>query len=229
MEETRTMATMSGTEMQEQRMTSLDIAAVTGKTHAHVLRDIRIMEPAWEEVHGTKFGLMQIRLELPNGGYRLIPAFSLTKLECLFISTRFNDVARAKLVKRWYQLECEKLGVKEPEQKLLVTDQEIVKRSDEIRRDQIADANADADGCYSASDIAHMMQMSVKELNKQLVDAGLQFWNGGRYKLTKKYEESGFAKDRSFHYFGLDGEKKERFYLVWTPEGADYIRRMVNG
>lgn len=50
------MATMSGMQMQEQRMTSLDIAAVTGKTHAHVLRDIRNMEPAWERECGAKFG-----------------------------------------------------------------------------------------------------------------------------------------------------------------------------
>ena len=83
MNEMTEMATMSGTQMEEQRMTSLDIAQVTGKTHSHVLRDIRNMEPAWENVHGTKFGLMQIRMDLPNGGYRLVPAYSLTKTECL--------------------------------------------------------------------------------------------------------------------------------------------------
>ena len=88
-----------------QSITSLEIAQVTGKTHAHVLRDIRNMEPAWEQEHGAKFGFMQQREELPNGGYRLRPVFVLSKIESLYIATKFNDVARAKLVLRWEELE----------------------------------------------------------------------------------------------------------------------------
>ena len=36
--------------MNAQRMTSLEIAEVTGKQHNHVMRDIRNMESAWEKV-----------------------------------------------------------------------------------------------------------------------------------------------------------------------------------
>ena len=227
MKEMTEMATMSGTQMEEQRMTSLDIAQVTGKPHNDVLKAIRKMEEAWEKVHEGKFSLMQIRMQLPNGGYRLIPAYSLTKTECLYIATKFNDEARAKLVKRWYQLECERMGLKVQEPKLLVTEREIMQKGDEIRRSQIADENADADGCFSARDIARMMQMTVKELNKLLVKEQVQFWNGGRYRLTEQYRQSGLAQERSFHYYSLDGEKKERKYLVWTPEGVEFIRTMV--
>ena len=211
----------------EQRMTSLDIAEVTGKSHKNVLQAIRNMEPAWEKVHGLKFQLMQIRMDLPNGGYRMVPAFSLTKTESLYVATKFNDEARARLVKRWYELECQHLGVKVPEQKLLVTEQEIVAKSDEIRRSKISTENMDADGCMTVSQIAEMMEMTVKELNKLLVNEGVQFWNGGRYKLTKEYEGSGYARERSFHYYALDGEKKERKYLVWTPDGVEFIRTIV--
>lgn len=220
-------ATMSGAQMPEQRMTSLDIAEVTGKLHKDVLKAIRNMEPAWEKECGRKFALTSEKLSMPQGGVRLIPVFSLTKAESLYVATKFNDEARARLVKRWYQLECERLGVKVKEQKLLVTDAEIMSRSDDIRRGLIADENADADGCYAASDIARMMQMTVKELNKRLVAEGVQFWNGGRYKLTKEYEDSGYAKDRAFHYYALDGEKKERKYLVWTDIGMEFIRTIL--
>ncbi len=213
--------------LQEQRMTSLDIAAVTGKTHAHVLRDIRNMEPAWEKECGAKFGRTSEKIKMPQGGVRLIPVFSLTKMECLYVATKFNDEARARLVKRWHELECQQLGVKMPEQKLLVTEKEIMHKSDEIRRTLIADENADADGCYSASDIARMMEMTVNQLNKRLVEEGVQFWNGGRYKLTKEYEGSGYAQDRNFHYYALDGEKKERKYLVWTAIGMEFIRTIL--
>ncbi len=227
MKEKNEMATMSGTRMQEQRMTSLDIALVMGKMHKDVLKAIRNMEPAWEKVHQRKFALMQIRMDLPNGGYRLVPAFSLTKTESLYVATKFNDEARARLVKRWYELECTQLHVKVEEQKLLVTETEILNRSDEIRRGLIAGENADADGCYTVSQLAEMMEMTVKELNKRLVAEGVQFWNGGRYKLTKEYEGSGYAQDRAFHYYALDGEKKERRYLVWTPIGMEFIRTIL--
>ena len=206
-----------------QTMTSLEIAELTGKQHKHLMEAIRKMEPAWVKVHGSKFRLMFREVAIGNGAVRRDPCYQLTKTECLYIATKFNDEARARLVKRWYQLECEQLGVKMEEQKLLVTKREIMLKSDEIRRGLIAGENADADGCYTVSQLAEMMEITVKELNKRLVAEGVQFRNGGRYMLTKEYEGRGYAQDRSFHYYGLDGEKKERKYLVWTPAGREFV------
>ena len=219
MKETTMMTTMSGTLDAEQRMTSLDIAQVTGKMHKDVLKAIRNMEPAWLKVNGRHFELVEYK----DSKGELRPCYSLTKTECLYIATKFSDEARARLVKRWYQLEREQLGVKMEEQKLLVTKREIMLKSDEIRRGLIAGENADADGCYTVSQLAEMMEITVKELNKRLVAEGVQFRNGGRYMLTKEYEGRGYAQDRSFHYYGLDGEKKEKKYLVWTPAGREFV------
>ena len=219
MKETTMMTTMSGMMDAEQRMTSLTIAQVTGKMHKDVLKAIRNMEPAWLKVNGRHFELVEYKDS--KGEFR--PCYSLTKAECLYIATKFSDEARARLVKRWYQLECEQLGVRMEEQKLLVTKREIMLKSDEIRRGLIANENADADGCYTVSQLAEMMEITVKELNKRLVAEGVQFRNGGRYMLTKEYEGRGYAQDRSFHYYGLDGEKKEKKYLVWTPAGREFV------
>ena len=219
MKETTMMTTMSGMMDAEQRMTSLTIAQVTGKMHKDVLKAIRNMEPAWLKVNGRHFALVEYK----DSKGELRPCYSLTKTECLYIATKFSDEARARLVKRWYQLEREQLGVKMEEQKLLVTKREIMLKSDEIRRGLIAGENADADGCYTVSQLAEMMEITVKELNKRLVAEGVQFRNGGRYMLTKEYEGRGYAQDRAFHYYGLDGEKKERKYLVWTPAGREFV------
>ena len=219
MKETTMMTTMSGMMDAEQRMTSLTIAQVTGKMHKDVLKAIRNMEPAWLKVNGRRFALVEYK----DSKGELRPCYSLTKAECLYIATKFSDEARARLVKRWYQLEREQLGVKMEEQKLLVTKREIMLKSDEIRRGLIAGENADADGCYTVSQLAEMMEITVKELNKRLVAEGVQFRNGGRYMLTKEYEGRGYAQDRAFHYYGLDGEKKEKKYLVWTPAGREFV------
>jgi phage regulator Rha-like protein len=88
-----------------QRMTSLEIARLTGKSHAHLMRDIRNMEEAWEKVHKSKFGLMSREIRIGNGAVRRVPCYELTKTECLYIATKFNDEARARLVLRWEELE----------------------------------------------------------------------------------------------------------------------------
>ena len=209
----------------EQIITSLDIAKLTGKEHKNVLRDIRNMEPAWEKLHQLKFEQMQIRENLPNNGYRLRTVYALTKLECLYIATKYDDVARAKLVLRWEELER---GNVRPcaSPRLLVTEREILRKGDEIRKGQIEMKNAPADGCFTVKEVAELLKTSVKDLNHFLVKQDLQFRRDGRYFLTPKYEGSGFAKERAFHYFSLDGEKKERLYLVWTPEGMEFIRHL---
>ena len=214
----------------EQIITSLDIAKLTGKEHRNVLRDIRNMEPAWEKLHQLKFEQMQIRENLPNNGYRLRTVYALTKLECLYIATKYDDVSRAKLVLRWEELEKEDVRRKKEEvsasPKLLTTEREILRKGDEIRRGQIEKENAPADGCFTISEVAEMLKTSVKELNQFLVKQDIQFRRDGRYYLTPKYEGSGFAKERAFHYFSLEGEKKERLYLVWTSLGVEFIRHL---
>jgi phage regulator Rha-like protein len=59
------------------------------------------MEPAWIKVTERKFTLSEYTD--PTG--RKLPQYELNKLECLFISTKFNDITRARLIKRWEELE----------------------------------------------------------------------------------------------------------------------------
>jgi Rha family phage regulatory protein len=82
-------------------MTSREIAEVTGKEHKNVLAAIRLMEGAWGKVTGLSFKLSEYTD--PTG--RKLPMYKLTKTECLYIATKFNDEARAKLVIRWEELE----------------------------------------------------------------------------------------------------------------------------
>lgn len=85
----------------QQTMSSLEIAKLTGKDHAHIMRDIRNMEPAWEKISQTKFGLASYN----DAQGKQRPCYYLTKTECLYVATKFNDEARAKLVLRWEELE----------------------------------------------------------------------------------------------------------------------------
>ena len=85
----------------QQTMSSREIADMTNKQHKDVLKAIRSMEASWEKVAGRKFALS----EYEDSTGRKLPMYKLTKKESLYIATKFNDEARAKLIIRWEELE----------------------------------------------------------------------------------------------------------------------------
>ena len=208
--------------MNAQRMTSLEIAELTGKPHNDVLKAIRKMEEAWMKVNGGNFSLVEYK----DSKGELRPCYSLTKTECLYIATKFNDEARAKLVIRWQQLEQERI-MQQGVRKLLITDQDVMHEAEMIIGRTLVSFNQNADGCITASDIAKAMGMEVKDLNSFLTDKKIQQWKRGQYRLTPEYEGLGLAQDRLFIYYSKDGKQKERTYLVWTQKGAEMIDNMI--
>ena len=84
-----------------QTITSLEIAKLTGKEHHNILKAIRNMEDAWIKTTGVKFNVSEYK----DSTGRKLPMYRLTKVECLYVATKFNDEARAKLVLRWEHLE----------------------------------------------------------------------------------------------------------------------------
>ena len=210
--------------MNAQRMTSLEIAELTGKPHNDVLKAIRKMEEAWMKVNGGNFSLVEYK----DSKGELRPCYSLTKTECLYIATKFNDEARAKLVIRWQQLEQERI-MQQGVRKLLITDQDVMHEAEMIIGRTLVSFNQNADGCITASDIAKAIGMEVKDLNSFLTDKKIQRWARGKYHLTPEYEGLGLAQDRLFIYYSKDGKQKESTNLVWTTKGAEMIDKMIFG
>ena len=90
--------------LKSERMSSIEIAEITGKLHKNVLRDIEKMEEGWEEVTGLKFEVSEYK----DSTGRNLKCYLLTKRECLYVASKYSDQMRAKLVLRWEQLEEEK-------------------------------------------------------------------------------------------------------------------------
>ncbi len=208
--------------MNVQRMTSLEIANVTGKQHKHVMEAIRKMEPAWVKTCGSNFRLTSRTIVQPNGGSREVPCYMLTKTECLYVATKFNDEARARLVLRWEQLEQARVQ-QQAVRHLLVTDQDVMAEAEVIVGRTLNSNNRNADGCITASEIARALGMETKLLNSYLCNKGVQQWKRGQFRLTPQYEGRGLAQDRLFIYYSKDGRQRERTFLVWTQQGAEMI------
>ena len=206
----------------DQRMTSLEIAEMTGKNHFDLMRAIRKMEDAWEKVNGCNFALVDYRDA--KGESR--PCYSLTKTECLYIATKFNDEARARLVLRWEQLEKERIQ-QGAVRHLLVSDADVMTEAERIVTNTLVNSNRNADGCITMKEIAAQYGMDVKDMNSFLVDRGIQKWMRGQYRLTANYEGRGLAEDRLFIYYSKEGRQKKQTYLVWTQKGADFINSLL--
>ena len=201
----------------KQQMTSLEIAEVTGKQHKDVLKAIRNMEPGWEKVAGRKFALGSYK-DL-NGQFR--PCYQLTKTECLYIATKFNDEARAKLVLRWEQLERQEQARRQ--QLCLPEPKEILRLADHIIGHALSEMNADAEDTLTATQVAKTFNMTVCDFNAVLADMGIQFRRFGRWNIADNLVDRDLVRLRTYVSYSLKGEKKVRTYMTWTMNGLRYL------
>ena len=201
-----------------QRMSSLEIAKLCGKNHKDVMKAIRNMEPAWEKTAGRKFALGSYRD--PNNQLR--PCYELTKTECLYIATKFNDEARAKLVLRWEQLEKEQLTAK-CQQLMLPAPERILQLADHIIGEELAETNKDAKDCLTATQVAKTFNMTVFDFNHVLNDMGIQYRRHGRWNLSDDLAGRDLTRLRTHVSYSLDGKRKVKHYMTWTVSGLHYL------
>ena len=202
-------------------MTSLEIAELTGKQHKNVMQAIRNMEPAWEKTCGLKFQLTSRTIVQPNGGTREVPCYQLTKTECLYIATKFNDEARAKLVLRWEFLERNEL--ERQQQLCLPSPKKILALADEIMSEGLKMLNEPAEDTLTATQVAKTFNMTTLDFNAVLRDMGIQYRRHGRWNLSDDLQGRGYTAERTHVSYSLKGEKKIKTYMTWTMAGLHYL------
>lgn len=235
----------------KQTMSSLEIAKLTGKPHNDVMKAIRAMEPSWEKVSQGKFSLSSRKVEQPNGGIREYPCYELTKTECLYVATKFNDEARAKLVLRWEELEQKQRAqmlqlpnftdpaeaamawAKEyKEKKVLAIENkkleeeniQLAAENQELKHDKnYLDLIMHSKALLTVSQIAQDYGMSGKALNKKLADMGIQYSINGQWILYAKYKDCGYVSSRSIDITRADGRPDVVLHTEWTQAGRKFL------
>ena len=212
-------------------MTSLEIAELTGKQHKDVMKAIRNMEPAWLKVNGRKFALV----EYQDKKGELRPCYQLTKTECLYIATKFNDEARAKLVIRWEELERAHMGTGTPcdiavrhhmgasPQCALLPAKEVLALADEIIGEGLRLVNADAEDTLTATQVAKTFNMTTYDFNAILRDMGIQYRRGGHWNISDDLADRNLVRLRTHISYSLKGAKKVKVYMTWTLDGVRFL------
>ena len=221
--------------LKSERMTSIEIAEITGKLHKNVLRDIEKMEEGWVKGGGLKFELTSY----VDNWNREKPCYSLTKTECLYVATKYNDEARAKLVLRWEQLEKENLdrmkmygGFDVPKNylealKLAVHQQEKIMELEP--KADYTDKVLMSPEKLTTTEVAKSFGMkSPQKLNGILIDLGVQYKTKHNYVLCSPYSDLGYVRVNT--NITSDGEEKlvgTTYQLVWTEKGRNFLYNLL--
>lgn len=108
-----------------------------------------------------------------------------------------------------------------------LSDEEIVRRAHEIIGRTLALKNAANERCVTATEVATAWGINVLQLNGLLQAVGIIERRGGRWHLAESLAGQGLAEDRHFFCYSLKGRPRSMSYLVWTPEGVQFLERRV--
>lgn len=240
----------------DERMTSLQIAEITGKPHADVMKAIRKMEPAWSKINEGNFSLVDYQDK--KGETR--PCYSLNKEECLYIATKFNDEARAKLIKRWKELEEQHQKPSVP-QNYLEALKSLIKAEEEKQqlalenkqKDEtiinISKANVElgnkitemlpkvsyydrilqSNATMTITQIAQDYGMSAIAMNKELESMRIQHKERGQWILYAQFLKGGYVHSRAVDIIRRDGRHDVKYNTEWTTKGRIFLYEALKG
>ena len=223
----------------QQTMSSLEIARLTGKPHNDVLKAIRAMEPAWEKVNGGKFS----RVEYKDAKGEMRPCFELTKTECLYVATKFNDKARANMITlpnfedpaeaamAWAKEYREKnvLAIENKtlqREKMMLQDEnfQLAAENQQLKHDKnYLDLIMRSRSLLTVTQIAQDYGMSAQAMNKILADMGIQWKNNGQWILYSKYKDGGYVSSRSIDITRSNGMPDTVMQTEWTQAGRRFL------
>ena len=213
----------------EQTITSLEVAELTGKQHAHIMRDIRNILSQIDEINQSNFGL--VYYTDAKGEAR--PMFNLTKEGCLCLVSGYDANLRMKIINRWKELEQQNQQVPQTfssalklayEQALLI----------EAQNAQIATLTPKADYCdkvltsqstFTTTQVAKGYGISsAMKLNKMLKDHHIMFKQSGQWMPTSEYASKPYWEETTATISLGDDKVHTKKYYKWTELGIKWLR-----
>nr|DAJ79677.1 MAG TPA: KilAC domain protein [Caudoviricetes sp.] len=224
-------------------MTSLEIAEITGKKHAHVMRDIRSLIE--QGVNGSNFGLVNYKDK--KGEVR--PMFELTPKGCLILASGYDALLREKIINKLEELEKKNhleqyqvpqsfsealmLAAKQQEkieqQQLALEskNKEIVQLSATITEMQpkvsYVDTILSSKETVTTTQIAQDYGQSAKAFNILLRNFGVQRKVGGQWILYAKYLPCGYVQSETVSITHRDGSAGSVMHTKWTQKGRLFL------
>ena len=204
-------------------MSSREIAEVTGKQHAHVMRDLRsTLDSIAESKNGL--GVYEANYLDSNGQQR--PMYLLDKKATLLIVSGYDVNLRLAIINRWEELETQNaaklpstyiealesliLAEKQKEALLLESQEKQARIEKLIHNSKL----------YTVTELAKEVGLrSAQDLNKILSENKIQYKVNETYVLSAKYASLGYTSIKQ----DILENGKVIYDRRFTPEGREFI------
>lgn len=232
--------------IKKETMTSLEIAEVTGKQHAHIMRDIRkLLEQGVSE---SNFGLTSYQQAQPNGGTKNVPMYQLTKKGCLILASGYDALLREKIINRWEELEIkereqyqvpqsfaealmlaakQQQQIEEQQKQLEANSKEIVELNGAIAEMKpkvtYVDMILASKETVAKTQIAQDYGYSAKAFNVLLRNFGIQHKVGGQWILYAKFLPYGYVQSDTIAITHRNGSAGSVMHTKWTQKGRLFL------
>ena len=232
----------------KETMSSLQIAEITNKQHAHVMRDIRnLLEQGVDE---SNFGL----INYTDNRNRQQSCYELTKKGCLILASGYDALLRERIINRWEQLEIQhrnggfqipqtlsealmlaaeqtkQLEKAQAEKQLL---QEKTEQQEQVIQQQAEsvrylDRIQSSVSTYTATQVAKEFGLSAESLNRKLHELKVQFKQNGQWLLYADYQDKGYTKTITREHLDHLGNIRTSQQTVWTETGRRFIHKLLD-
>ena len=226
----------------ELKISSREIAELTGKEHRNVLRDCDVLNENYE-----KMGLLKIEQGYythQNTGNQKYREYLLTKIQTLDLMTGYKVELRIKVNRRWEELEKqqpkhklpqtykealiellwkveenEKLQLENTQQKQIIGElQPKAAYYDEILKSQ---------DCLTITQIAKDYGMSGHQLNQFLSEQKIQYKQSKQWLLYSNYHREGYTKSETVSITHKDGTTGSVLHTKWTQKGRLFLYELL--
>ena len=224
------------------KMSSREIAEITGKQHRNVMRDCDKLNEHYE-----KLGMLKIEQGSyvhENTGNQQHRECLLTKMQTMDLMTGYNTELRIRVNRRWEELENKQVQKSLPgtfAEALRAYADEVEKNEKlvgELKVKNVLIAEYEPKVTYydqilasvdtiTMTQIAKDYGMSAQELNKLLHEQGIQYKQNKQWILYQKYAKLGYTKSKTVPITYKNGEQGVALNTQWTQKGRLFLYELL--
>lgn len=232
--------TMNQLMLSNVKMTSLDIAEIVGKKHAHVMRDIRNeVEELGEEFNQSIFGLVEYTDK--KGEKR--PCYEFGKDGAMQLALKYDAKTRFKVIKKIEELESNKttklpgnykealiqlVGQVEENEKLETSNLMLEQQVHELKpKADYMDSILKSKSLVSIGQIAKDYGMSAQAMNKILHELKVQYKQGEQWLLYANHHDKAYTHSNTVDIKRSDGSTDVVMNTKWRQKGRLFIYELL--
>lgn len=217
---------------------SREVARMTDKTHAHLMRDIQGYKKVLDQNPNLDSANFFINSTYQSDTGQNYKCYLLTKKGCDMVANKMTGqkgvLFTAEYVTRFEEMEQEinqpyKLPNNYKEALLQLVEKEEQNEKLALENNELKPKAAYHDlvlqskSLLSVTKIAKDFGMGAPTLNKILNELGVQYKQDGTWVLYHKYQDKGYAQTKTHN---IDA-KKSNVHLYWTQKGRLFIYNIL--